>query len=131
MQAQRPKAAAAQPEGPRYTLTIRGFNLAGAPDNGDQVQVFSATSIKWDENTIGPIPIFRHGLVTLHVPAGKYWLIGQFLHGNSLRLDIPAQVTVTGSTTATVSEGTVEHCGGDEVIRPRSPTNRAFSWKTH
>jgi hypothetical protein len=35
------------------------------------------------------------------------------------------------NTTATVSEGTVEHCGGDEVIRPRSPTNRAFSWKTH
>jgi hypothetical protein len=67
------------------------------------VQVFSATSLKWNEDTVGPTPAFRHGLVTMHVPAGKYWLIGQFSSHRSFRMDIPAQVTVTGNTTATVS----------------------------
>jgi hypothetical protein len=98
-----PKAASAQPKVPKYTLTIKGRNVSGAPDTGGWVQVFSATSMKWNENTIGPTPVFRHGLVTMHVPAGKYWLIGQFRTGNTFRMDIPAQVTVTGNTTATVS----------------------------
>jgi hypothetical protein len=99
-----PKAAPAQPKIPKYTLTIKGFDLAGAPANLDgSVQVFSATSMIWNENTIGGVPAFRHGLVTMHVPAGKYWLIGQFRTGNTFRMDIPAQVTVTGNTTATVS----------------------------
>jgi hypothetical protein len=99
-----PKAAPAQPDVPKYTLTIKGLDLAGGPaGTGGRVQVFSATSMKWNENTIGPDPVFRNGLVTMHVPAGKYWLIGQFSTGHSFRLDIPAQVTVTGNTTATVS----------------------------
>lgn len=99
-----PESATAQPKIPKYTLTIKGFDLAGAPANLDgSVQVFSATSMTWNENTIGGVPAFRHGLVTMHVPAGKYWLIGQFRSGLSFRMDIPAQVTVTGNTTATVS----------------------------
>jgi hypothetical protein len=99
-----PQAAPAQATAPKYTLTIKGVNLAGGPANLDGwMQVFSATSMKWNENTIGPTPVFRHGLVTMHVPAGKYWLIGMFTIGNSFRMDIPAQVTVTGNTTATVS----------------------------
>jgi hypothetical protein len=99
-----PEAAPAQPKIPKYTLTIKGFDLAGAPANLDgSVQVFSATSMTWNENTIGGVPAFRHGLVTMQVPAGKYWLIGQFRSGDSFRMDIPAQVTVTGNTTATVS----------------------------
>jgi hypothetical protein len=98
------QAAPAQPKAPKYTLTIKGFNLAGAPAGLDsRVQVFSATSMRWNEQTIGPDPGFRHGLVTMRVPAGKYWLIGQFSTRNSYRMDIPAQVTVTGNTTATVS----------------------------
>ncbi len=99
-----PTAAPAQPKIPKYTLTIKGFDLTGAPANLDgSVQVFSATSMTWNENTIGGVPAFRHGLVTMHVPAGKYWLIGQFRTAHSFRMDIPAQVTVTGDTTATVS----------------------------
>ncbi len=99
-----PKAPPAQPKVPKYTLTIKGFNLAGAPASVNaSVQVFSATSMRWNENTIGGVPAFRHGLVTMHVPAGKYWLIGQFRSGHNFRMDIPAQVTVTGNTTATVS----------------------------
>jgi hypothetical protein len=98
-----PRAAPARPEVAKYTLTIDGFNLAGAPDTGGTVQVFSATSMTWNEDTIGPVRVFRHGVVTLHVPAGKYWLIGQFTTHHSFRMDIPAQVTVSGNTTATVS----------------------------
>jgi hypothetical protein len=98
-----PRSVPAQPAVPKYTLTIKGRTLAGTPDTGDEVQVFSATSMKWNEDTIGPTPIFRHGQVTLHVPAGKYWLIGKFSSGHSYRMDIPAQVTVTGDTTAAVS----------------------------
>jgi hypothetical protein len=98
-----PRAAPAQPSAPKYTLTIKGLNLAGAPDTGGWVQVFSATSMSWNANTIGPTPVFHHGLATMHVPAGKYWLIGMFRTSSSFRMDIPAQVTVTGNTTATVS----------------------------
>lgn len=98
-----PLVPPAQASVPKYTLTIKGFDLTGAPANLDGwMQVFSATSMRWNENTIGPTPVFRHGLVIMHVPAGKYWLIGQFRSGNSDRMDIPAQVTVTGDTTATV-----------------------------
>ncbi|HLX48838.1 MAG TPA: hypothetical protein VKS82_10950 [Streptosporangiaceae bacterium] len=92
-----------QPGAQKYTLTIKGRNLAGAPDTGDFVQVFSATSLKWDENTLGLVWVFRHGLTTLHVPAGKYWLTALFGHRHNLRVDKPAQVTVTGNTTAAVS----------------------------
>ena len=98
-----PAQAPAQPNVTKYTLTIKGFNLSGAPDTGDSVQVFSATSMRWNENTVGPTPVFRTGLVTMHVPAGKYWVIGMFTGRHSFRMDIPAQVTVTGNTTATVS----------------------------
>jgi hypothetical protein len=99
-----PQAAPAEAKVPKYTLTIKGFNLHGAPANSDaSVQAFSATSMTWNEDTIGAVPVFQHGLVTLHVPAGKYWLIGQFSSGDSFRMDIPAQVTVTSNTTATVS----------------------------
>lgn len=89
------RSAPAQPSVTKYTLTIKGLNLAGAPDTGDGVQVFSATSMTWNENTIGGIPVFRNGVVTLHVPAGKYWLIGLFRTGNSFRMDIPASAPST------------------------------------
>ena len=98
-----PRAAAAPAGGTKYPLAIKGFNLAGAPDNGDQAVLFSATSMDWNKYHIGQPLIFRNGLVTLNVPAGKYWLIGLFSSRHNLRMDIPAQVTVTGSTTATVS----------------------------
>lgn len=103
LQSHGPRSAPARPDAPKYTLTIKGRNLVGAPDTGDQVQVYSATSMRWNENTIGPTPVFQHGQVTLHVPAGKYWLIGQFSSGDSFRMDIPAQITVAGDTTASVS----------------------------
>jgi hypothetical protein len=87
-----PQAAPAQTKATKYTLTIKGFDLSGKPSNLDGwVQVFSATSMKWNENTIGPDPAFRHGVVTMHVPAGKYWLVGQFRSAHSFRMDIPAQ----------------------------------------
>jgi len=91
-----PQSGPASPKAPKYTLTIKGTNLSGAPDTGDGVQVFSATSMTWNENTIGPAPVFRNGIDTMRVPAGKYWLIGQFSSGHSFRMDIPAQVTVAG-----------------------------------
>jgi hypothetical protein len=98
-----PQAAPAEPAATKYTLTIKGFDLSGKPANLDGwVQVFSATSMKWNGNTIGPDPAFRHGVVTMHVPAGKYWLVGQFRSAHSFRMDIPAQLTVTGNTTGTV-----------------------------
>jgi hypothetical protein len=99
-----PQAAPARPTATKYTLTIKGFDLAGKPANLDGwIQVFSATSMTWNENTIGPDPAFRHGVVTMHVPAGKYWLVGQFRSAHSFRMDVPAQLTVTGDTTGTVS----------------------------
>jgi hypothetical protein len=98
-----PQAAPAQPAAPKYTLTIKGRNLSGGPDTGDHVQVFSATSMTWNKYHIERGGYFRNGLSTLHVPAGKYWLVGEFATRHSFRLDIPAQVTVTGNTTAVVS----------------------------
>jgi hypothetical protein len=122
-----PQAAPAQPDGAKYTLTIRARDLSGAPDTGDQVQVFSATSMNWNKYHIERPRIFRHGLITMHVPAGKYWLIGLFTTRHSLRMDIPAQVPVTGDTTATVSA----HAASSEVSattpRPAGPTDSMFS----
>jgi hypothetical protein len=122
-----PRKAPVQKKVTKYALTIKGTNLAGGPDTGDQVQVFSATNMRWNEQTIGPTPIFRNGQVTLHVPAGKYWLIGQFVTAHSFRMDIPQQVTVTGDTTAAVSARAASSELSAATPRPAVLINTVFS----
>jgi len=117
---------AAHPEAVRparatYALTVHGINLAGKPDNGDQVAV---------ENVNDPAPLsklgatlraFHHGTATFRVPAGTYWAVGIFSHtaiiglghpgagpavasNNATRLVVLPQFTVSRNRTATVDE---------------------------
>jgi hypothetical protein len=100
-----PRAAPVESAAPKYTLTIKGFNLAGQPAGPDgMVQLYSASSIAWDGNNVGPTPEFKNGVVTMHVPAGKYWVLGLFPSAATYRMDIAPQVTVTGNTTVTIKE---------------------------
>jgi len=123
-----PRAAPAEPKAPKYTLTIKGFDLAGHPAGPDgMVQVYSASSITWDANNVGPTPGFKHGVVTMRVPAGKYWVLGLFPSAAAYRMDIAAQVTVTGNTAVTIRERAADSEVAATTPRPAVLDDSAFN----
>jgi hypothetical protein len=89
------------------TLTVKGRNLAGHPDNGDNVLVFNADNCARFGDPIETDNVFDHGIAKFSVPAGHYWAIGQFLRfaGGGLRLHLAVlpQFTVSGNTTVQVA----------------------------
>lgn len=123
-----PRVAPPQPKAPKYTLTIKGFNLAGQPAGPDgMVQVYSASSITWDANNVGPTPAFKHGVVTMRVPAGKYWVIGLFPSAATYRMDIAPQATVTGNTAVTIRERAANSEVAATTPRPAVLDDSAFN----
>ena len=94
---------AARPEFVMHTLTVRGTNLSGRPDTGDEVTLIDADNASrfWtpgeDSNT------FYDGVAKFSVPAGHFWVIGYFyqLHGDrvvSTHVDLLPEITVTRNT---------------------------------
>jgi hypothetical protein len=96
---------AAAPAGTTHTLTVRGTNLAGKPDNGDTAMIVDADNSSLTRNDRA---VFRNGIATFTVPAGHFLVFGLFeqLRGGQpfgLRVDIPPEVTVTKNTTVQTS----------------------------
>jgi hypothetical protein len=94
--APRPHADAA-----KYTLTVMGTTRSGKPVSNGAAWVFDATNMAaFSDNTAG----FRHGAAKFSVPAGTYWVIGEFdsssqTTGYVTRLDVVSQVRVGRNTT--------------------------------
>jgi hypothetical protein len=97
------RATPARPAFPMHTLTIRGANLEGSPDNGDSVVVFNAdncAALPLDEAQ----NIFVDGTAKYSVPAGRYWAVGEFFTNGALRLSVLPRFTVSHATTVKVDE---------------------------
>jgi hypothetical protein len=96
-----------------HTLTVTGTNLAGRPDTGDAVFVFSVDgSCRFCNVVSGETEnLFYHGSAKFSVPAGPYFAFADFLDVSargalrSERLVILPQFTVTGDMTVRAAEG--------------------------
>lgn len=87
-----------------HTLTIKGFSLAGKPDTGDLVQLFSVDDTTLISGQAGA-GVFHDGVVRYSVPAGHYFAVAEFGgsgHTPGSHFVILPQVSVTGNRTVTV-----------------------------
>jgi hypothetical protein len=101
--AARPRAAAGVSPGFKmHTLTVRGRNLAGQPDTGDDVFISSADDIGRFDGLQENDNFFYKGVAKFSMPAGHYWAFVSFFsvsstgHG-SLRMVVVPQFTVAGA----------------------------------
>jgi hypothetical protein len=82
-----------------HTLTVTGRALSGKPANGTIAWVFSADNMNFSDN----IGVFKAGVAKFSVPAGRYWVVGEFDAtigvDNRTRLDVLPQVSVAKDTT--------------------------------
>jgi hypothetical protein len=96
--------ARVRPDFPMHTLTVRGTDLAGRPDTGDQVEVLNAANWHTFGDPIESLSVFYHGVARFSVPAGTYWAIG-FFGTVTPRMVVLPQFTVTGQhTTVSLAE---------------------------
>lgn len=101
-----------QPDFPMHVLTVRGIDLAGKADTGDDVQVMNATNNAYFGDPHGSTNVFDNGITKYSVPAGKYYALGTFTDYNAagdpidwrLVLDPAFTVSSTGSTSVTLDE---------------------------
>jgi hypothetical protein len=120
------RARRPRPAYPMHTLTVRGTNLAGQPDNGDQVAVFNADNC----NKLDPgsaFNTFTHGTTRFSVPAGHYWAIGQFEGSSTFRLAVLSQFTVSGSKTVAMSARSATGRIGFATPRPAKLAQTSFA----
>ena len=117
-------AATARPHATLYTLTFRATNLAGRPDTGDAMNLYSVDNTK----LIGPTQSylkFQNGVATYHVPAGHYFALGSF--GGSTPTNPPArfvilpQISVTGKRTVAMPESAASSEVTIKTPRPATP----------
>ena len=89
-------AAVPPPARPRFvmrTLTVHATSLAGRPDDGDVVFLFSADDVR---RAVGR-GAFRHGTARVSTPAGRYWAIGTFTNSTTSAFVFSRQFTVPAS----------------------------------
>lgn len=93
----------ARPDLATHTLTVTAANLASEPDNGGTAWVFDGSDLAAYTN----LSTFRNGVAKFSVPAGRYWVMGEFDSikpaSSITRLDILPEVTVGADTTAHVA----------------------------
>src|SRR5207248_9144829 len=106
-------AASPRAAGPRYalhTLTVTGNDLAGRPDTGDSVLVFSADDSGAFGDYYENFSFLYHGSAKFSVPAGHYWALGDFIDASrkgkpvAERLDVLPQFIVTGARSVHLAE---------------------------
>jgi hypothetical protein len=88
--------------GATYTLTLKGINWAGAPDNGDSANIYNVDdlSIQADPPSVN----FTNGVATSSVAPGNYSVVSffyDFTTGNIYGVILP-QFAVKKNTTETV-----------------------------
>lgn len=87
-----------------HTLRVTASNLSGKPDSGDTAWVFDASSLA----AFGTSGTFAGGAATFRVPAGHYWVIGDFdatVRGRDVRrLVFLPEFTVGHNITVHVTE---------------------------
>jgi hypothetical protein len=103
-----PSPQRARPGFAQHTLTVHGTDLAGKPDNGDDITVFNAGNCGKFGDPVETENVFRRGTAKFSVPDGNYWAVSDFIAagGNGLtdRIVVLPQLRVTRSTSVTVRE---------------------------
>jgi Subtilase family len=113
--------ARVKPDVPMHTLTVKGTDLAGGPDTGDTVQLWSLDSASVNAVT-GVFNVFYHGTAKYSVPAGHYLAVAYFtdFSGTTMvgfRAVTLPQFTVAGNTAISLDERTAN--SQVEFVTPR------------
>jgi hypothetical protein len=87
--------------GTLHILTVKGTNLAGQPDTGDQVLIGDVANSNAPGSGFG---VFTNGAAKFSVPAGTYWAVAMFAQFSGqkftgMRLDVLPQFKVARNTT--------------------------------
>jgi hypothetical protein len=145
--AARPARPSLRPSFRMHTLTVRGTNLRGKPDTGDDVFITSADNVQRFEGLQETDNFFYRGSTKFSLPAGHYWAFASFTSFNgrhpSLRFVVLPQFTVAGRhSTVRISERSArsevtmktprpsfEQQEGFEVVRgARTGTPYTYAW---
>ncbi|HEU5420281.1 MAG TPA: hypothetical protein VFV41_21510 [Streptosporangiaceae bacterium] len=93
-------AGTAGPAFRMHTLTVRGTNLAGKPDTGDDVFIVNADNVNSFNSFSENDNFFWHGVAKFSMPAGHYMAFVTFFKftrtGGSIRMVIAPQFSVAG-----------------------------------
>jgi hypothetical protein len=112
-------------------MTAAGDNLAGNPDNGDDVLVFNADNCARFGDPVETDNLFRRGIAKFSVPAGHYWAVGQFFRfaagSITVRLAVLPEFTVTGQTSARVAARSASSPIAITTARPAVSQQTTFS----
>jgi hypothetical protein len=121
-------APPARPDVATHTLTVTGSELSGKPDNGGLAWVFDADNLAGFSDNIGT---FAHGVAKFSVPAGRYWVIGEFdsvSRGSGVtRLDFLPQVSVAQDTTVHTAASAASSEVTMAAPRPAVPVDVTFT----
>lgn len=113
---------------PMYTLTVTATGLSGAPRNDGTAWVFDATNMAAFADNIG---VFHDGVAKFRVPAGTYWVTGEFdsssrTRGFITRLDFLPEVKVDRNTTVHTTASAATSKVTMATPRPAQPVEVRF-----
>jgi hypothetical protein len=125
------RAAPPRPDLPMRTLTVRGSNLAGRPDTGDEVLVVNAADCNRFSELLESVNVFFHGEARFSVPAGNYWAAGEFFATSgkfpTLHLTFLPQFSVQRNQTVHVAAQAARSRITMVTPRPAVPQQAAFT----
>jgi hypothetical protein len=121
-------APPARPDVATHTLAVTGCDLSGKPDNGGLAWVFDADNMAGYSDNIGT---FTRGVAKFSVPAGRYWVIGEFDTSGPAsavtRLDFLPQVSVAENTTVHTAASAATSEVTMATPRPAVPVDVTFT----
>jgi Subtilase family len=88
-----------------HTLTVRGTDASGKPDEGDLVLVLNVDDGSLFSDPVEAVNDFFNGVAKFSVPSGHYWALGIFFgltQQSALRADVLPQFTAGKGTTVRV-----------------------------
>lgn len=121
-------ARPARPDVGTHTLTVTGSDLSGKPDNGGVAWVFDADNMFGYSDNMGT---FSRGVAKFSVPAGRYWVIGEFNTSSTAsfvtRLDFLPQVSVAQDATVHTAASAATSEVTMATPRPAIPADVTFT----
>jgi hypothetical protein len=112
---------------PMHTLTVHATDLKGRPDTGDSVFIASADNASRFFPLAGSTNFFVRGSTRFSVPGGHYMAVAQFTTGNSVRLVVLPQFTVSGAhSTVRISEKAASSKVSAPTPRPAANSEITF-----
>lgn len=126
-----PAAVPATPQFPMHTVSVKGTNQFGRPDNGDEVLLFNADNPEKFGDPVEVPNFFFHGVAKYSVPAGHYWAITDFFtplkNAVTQRLVVLPQFTVDKDATIRLSARAASSEISVTTPRPAATLNESWT----